>query len=300
MKVDFIKITDNTLEPQLFLKAVQKATARGYSVSGHIPAELTLDQVSKAGQKTVEHLSYLLRATTPHEAEISKGRAEGTLSGANAAELQSNTFDEAVTLKNFQQLAKQGTAVVPTLLISYNIAYLDENDFANDTILDYLGPQLKESYQWRIQRMAGENEATKQARKQAFETVSNLIPLVKKSGMKIIAGTDAGYLNTYDFPGLAIHLELQKLVEYGLTPQEALIASVINGPGYFNFREFGSVQQGKAANLIVLSKNPLEDISATLSIEGVVKDGKIYTRSDLDSMLAEIKSWVSAKEERLP
>jgi imidazolonepropionase-like amidohydrolase len=115
--------------------------------------------------------------------------------------------------------------------------------------------------------------------------------------MKIIAGTDAGYLNTYDYPGLAIHLELQKLVEYGLTPREALIASIVNGPGYFGLeKEFGAVKVGKSANLILLNSNPLESIESTLDIEGVIKDGVFYSRSTLDQMLAEIKKWVAKKE----
>lgn len=298
LNIDFVKITDNTLKPELFLLAVEKATARGYSVSGHIPAELTLDQVSKAGQKTVEHLSYMMRATTPLEAEISNGRASGELSGSEAATLQADTYSDSIAFANFQQLAKQGTGIVPTILISYNIAYLDENDFANDTILNYLGPKLKESYQWRIERMAGESAETTQARKDNFKKLSALLPMIQKSGMKIMAGTDAGYLNTYDFPGLAIHLELQKFVEFGLTPQQALVASVINGPDYFGITDFGAVEAGKKANLILLNQNPLEDISATLSIENVIKDGEVYTREKLDSMLNQIKVWVKEKESK--
>ncbi len=297
LNVDFIKITDNTLKPELFLEAVKQATARGWSVSGHIPAALTIDQASKAGQKTVEHLGYLMRMTTPLEAEISRARGNGTLSAMDAVKLQTESKDDSVTLSKFKQLADQGTGVVPTLLISSNIAYLDENNFSEDTILNYLGPKLKESYQWRIDRMANETPEDKQNRKDNFEATANLIPLVKKSGMKIYAGTDAGYLNTYDFPGLAIHLELQKLVKYGLSPREALEASIINGPEYFGLeQDFGSVDIGKKANLIVLNKNPLEDIEATLTIQDVVKDGQLLDRDKLDQMLAEIKSWVAAKE----
>lgn len=297
LKVDFVKITDNTLKPELFLEAIEKATARGWSVSGHIPAALTLDQASKAGQKTVEHLGYMLRASTPKESEISAGRAAGKLTIQEANALQAETLDDSVAMANFRQLAAQGTGVVPTLLISYNIAYLHKNEFENDTILKYLGPKLKESYQWRIQRMATDTPEDRQNRKDGFEAAARLLPMIQKSGMKIIAGTDAGYLNTYDYPGLAIHLELQKMVEYGLTPREALMASVINGPGYFGMEEdFGSVKVGKSANLLLLNSNPLKSIESTLDIDGVIKDGSYYSRSDLDQMLAEIKKWVAEKE----
>jgi imidazolonepropionase-like amidohydrolase len=297
LKVDFVKITDNTMKPELFLEAIEKATARGWSVSGHIPPALTLDQASKAGQKTVEHLGYMLRASTSKESEISAGRASGKLTAQEANAFQAKTLDDSVGMANFRQLAAQGTGVVPTLLISYNIAYLDENEFEKDTILNYLGPKLKESYQWRIQRMASDTPEDTQNRKDGYEATARLLPIIQKSGMKIIAGTDAGYLNTYDYPGLAIHLELQKFVEYGLTPREALIASVINGPGYFGMeKEYGSVKVGKSANLLLLNSNPLESIQSTLDIEGVIKDGIYYSRSTLDQMLAEIKKWVAEKE----
>lgn len=297
LNVDFIKITDNTLKPELFLEAVKQATARGWSVSGHIPSALTIDQVSKAGQKTVEHLGYLMRMTTPFEEEISIARGNGTMSAADAAKLQSESKDDSVTLSKFKQLAAQGTGVVPTLLISSNIAYLEENNFGEDTIMNYLGPKLKESYQWRIDRMVNDTPEDKKNRKANFENTANLIPLVKKSGMKIYAGTDAGYLNTYDFPGLAIHLELQQLVKYGLSPREALEASIINGPEYFGLEDkFGSISKGKKANLLILNQNPLENIEATLTIQGVVKDGHVLNRKKLDQILAEIKAWVAEKE----
>jgi len=299
LNVDFIKITDNTLKPELFLEAVKQATERGWSVSGHIPTALTIDQVSKAGQKTVEHLGYLMRMTSSFEEEISIARGNGTMSATDAAKLQIESRDDSLTLVKFKQLAAQGTGVVPTLLISSNIAYLDENNFGEDSIMHYLGPKLKESYLWRIDRMANDTPEDKQNRKANFENTANLIPLVKKSGMKIYAGTDAGYLNTYDFPGLAIHLELQQLVKYGLTPREALEASIINGPEYFGLEDdFGAVTNGKKANLLLLNKNPLEDIKATLTIQDVIKDGQLLDREKLDQMLAEIKNWVAAKEKR--
>ncbi|WP_296704907.1 amidohydrolase family protein [Algoriphagus sp.] len=297
LKVDFIKITDNTLKPELFLEAVKQATERGWSVSGHIPTALTIDQVSKAGQKTVEHLGYLMRMTTPFEEEISIARGNDTMNATDAAKLQSESRDDSVALTKFKQLAAQGTGVVPTLLISSNIAYLEEKYFQGDTILNYLGPKLKESYQWRIQRMANDTPEDKQNRKDSFEAIANLIPLVKESGMKIYAGTDAGYLNTYDYPGLAIHLELQLLVKYGLTPREALEASIINGPEYFGLeKDFGSVQKGKKANLLILNQNPLENIEATLDIQDVLKDGQLLDRIKLNQILAEIKAWVAKKE----
>ncbi|HSF52904.1 MAG TPA: amidohydrolase family protein, partial [Algoriphagus sp.] len=145
-----------------------------------------------------------------------------------------------------------------------------------------------------------EDSASRKNRKLQFEASARLLPLVQKSGMKIMAGTDAGYLNTYDYPGFAIHRELALMVKYGLTPLEALQASMINGPAYFGMEnQYGSIESGKKASMVLLNKNPLENIENTLSIESVIVEGKYFSRSELDQMLSEIKAWVKEKEAKL-
>lgn len=297
LNVDFVKITDNALSAPLFLSATQKAKARGWSVSGHVHQGITLDEISKAGLTTIEHQGYLLRAATSEENRIRDEKLSNKLLPNEANQLQFNTLNDSVAEAKFRQFAAQGTGIVPTLLISYNIAYLDSLDFSTDTIQDYLGPKLKESYQWRIDRYAQEDSSSRKNRKMQFEASARLLPLVQKSGMKIMAGTDAGYLNTFDYPGLAIHRELVLMVKYGLSPLEALQASMINGPAYFGLeKEYGAVEAGKKASLVLLNKNPLENIENTLSLESVIVEGRYFSRKDLDRMLAEIKAWVKTKE----
>ncbi|RIW14653.1 amidohydrolase [Algoriphagus lacus] len=299
LKVDFVKITDNALSPELFLSATRKAKSRGWSVSGHVHPGITLDEISLAGLTTIEHQGYLLRAATAEEMRIRDEKISNKLSPEEANELQFSTLSDSVAESNFRKFAAQGTGVVPTLLISYNIAYLDSLNFSGDTILSYLGPKLKESYQWRIERYAKEDSTSRKNRKLQFEAAARLLPLVQKSGMKIIAGTDAGYLNTYDYPGLAIHRELALMVKYGLSPLQALQASILNGPSYFGLeKEYGSVEAGKRASLVILNSNPLEKIENTLSIESVIAEGKYYSREELDRMLSEIKAWVKTKESK--
>ncbi len=59
--IDLVKITDNTLSGQLFLKSVKESKKRGFKVSGHIPLDLTISEVVEAGFSSIEHASYLLR-----------------------------------------------------------------------------------------------------------------------------------------------------------------------------------------------------------------------------------------------
>lgn len=297
LEVDFIKITDNALSPNLYLKAIEIAIEKGYPVSAHIPVEVTLTQLARSGLTTIEHLSYALRGVSPNEMLIaSKERLKEISSNeANLARIKS--IDTATALQNFKDLAQSGTGIVPTLYMSKTIAYLDQNNHEGDTFLQYLGPQLKASYKWRIDRAAQDDSLAIEDRHYRFKKTAALIPLLKKAGVNIMAGTDAGYLNAFNYPGLSLHEELKILVEYGLTPTEALKASVVNGPAYFGLSEdYGSVDKGKIADLVILRANPFENINHTQRIQAVIRKGRFFDRNQLDSLLLRVKKRVEEKE----
>jgi len=297
LQVDFIKITDNTLPPALFLESIREARKRGWKVSGHVPSSITLQEISAAGLSTIEHLGYVLRAATPEEDSIARMRGENRMTGAEAAARTLQTRDTAVALKNFKKLAAQGTGVVPTMNGSHITAYLDQDDHVHDDYLKYLGPELKNTYGWRVQRAQKDDAAAIESRHLNFEASATLLPLLERAGVTLYAGTDAGFLNSYNYPGLGLHQELAMMVHYGLSPRSALRASMINGPAFFGVQQdYGSVSKGKVADLLILDADPLKDITATQRIHAVIKKGRYSDRKALDVTLAELAKWVKEKE----
>jgi hypothetical protein len=293
LKVDFIKITDNTLAPDLFLKSIIAARKRGWKVTGHVPATMNVDVFSKNGLSAIEHIGYLQRAASKNEDSITKLRAVNKISGREANELYLNSFDSTVAIAKFKQLAKNGTAVVPTINGSYITTYLDKTSHTNDDYLRYLGPALKRTYNWRIERASKDNIDAIAFRHKNFEAAANLLPLLYKSGVVILAGTDAGFLNSFNYPGLGMHDELAIMVKYGLTPQQALICSIINGPAFFNQSKlYGAVAKQKNADLLILNANPLLDINNTKKIDAVINKGKYLNRKYLDNLLADTEQKV--------
>jgi hypothetical protein len=293
LKVDFVKITDNTLAPDLFLKSIIAARKRGWKVTGHVPATMNVDVFSKNGLSAIEHIGYLQRAASKNEDSITKLRAVNKISGREANELYLNSFDSTVAIAKFKQLAKNGTAVVPTINGSYITTYLDKTSHDNDDYLKYLGPALKRTYNWRVERASKDNIDAISFRHKNFEAGAKLLPLLYKSGITILAGTDAGYLNSFNYPGLGMHDELAIMVKYGLTPQQALICSVINGPAFFNQSKlYGAVAKQKNADLLILNANPLIDINNTEKIEAVINKGKYLNRKYLDKLLADTEQKV--------
>jgi len=295
-QVDFVKITENTLKPEIYLEALRQAKARGLKTSGHIPAQLPLAQMFEAGLGTVEHLPYLLRAATPREAELTAQVAAGKLSGRQAMVETLQSYDEATARASFRQMAKLGTAVVPTLSVIRITAYLDQDDHSQDDYLKYIGPGLKQTYGWRVKRASLDEPDAIAFRHASYEKAASLLPLLLQEGVTVIAGTDAGFLNSYDYPGPALHDEIALYVKYGMSPQQALQSAVINGPRFLGkLDRYGDLAAGKVADMLVLDANPLADIGATRQIRGVVSKGVWLDRQRLDGMLADTAAWVAGQ-----
>lgn len=204
-RVDFVKITENTMTPPTFLEALRQAKVPNMRTSAHLPVQLTLDEVIGVGLGTLEHQSYLLRATTPREKELTAQVAQGKMSGREAMKLSLESYDDDTARAAFRRMAAAGTAVVPTLYGSYVTSYLDQNDHRNDPYLQCIGKGLRATYEWRVQRAAQDGPAAIALRHASFEKAAALLPILAQEGVDIIAGTDAGFLNSFDYPGTALH-----------------------------------------------------------------------------------------------
>lgn len=113
-----------------------------------------------------------------------------------------------------------------------------------------------------------------------MEAVLANVGMLHDRGVVIALGTDTA--NPYVFPGYSVHRELELLVRAGLTPMEALEAATRRASEVLGAEDdFGTVEVGKRADLLILGANPLEDIHNTRSLEVVVSEGRIVDRDAL-------------------
>ncbi len=111
-----------------------------------------------------------------------------------------------------------------------------------------------------------------------------MVPALNDSGGLLMSGTDASLAVVV--PGFSLHNELETMADVGLSPYDVLRTSTYNPALYHGeLQEFGTVETGKRADLVLLEGNPLEDIANTQEIAGVMVRGRYYTRADLDLML---------------
>lgn len=294
-KVDFVKITDNTLKPELFLYALRKAKALGIRTSGHIPMALTVDQAVDAGISSIEHLDYAYNAGAKDEAAIAADFAAGRIDRAEANRRLDAGFDRETAMAAYRRFAAKGVSVTPTLNGSRILAYLDRDDHSKDAGLAYIGPKLRKTYDWRIERAAKADAAAIAARHKQIEDIGAILPMLAEAGVPIMAGTDAGFLNSFNYPGFGLHDEIELFARKGLTPAQALASATRAGPAWFGWLDrYGAIKPGMAADLVLLTKNPLEDIAATRAIDAVVMRGAMHDRAALDKMLADTRAKVAA------
>jgi imidazolonepropionase-like amidohydrolase len=99
------------------------------------------------------------------------------------------------------------------------------------------------------------------------------------AGANVVLGADTG-VEDHLF-GLAEHLELQAMVDAGMTPAQALIAATSRAAEYLRLDDRGSLVPGKRADLLVLDASPLDDVVNTRRISRTFIGGVEIDRAAL-------------------
>lgn len=268
-RVDFLKIYNN-LSPEQYAAVVAVARRRGVPFAGHVPFQLTVEQVSAAGQSSIEHAGVQLVADCiPHgrraiPAEINAWVARGYRGRFEERSRWWAQREIGGCRALYQRMAARRTWVTPTL--TNELAggrWTPEQDIAA------LPAEQMRACRSNLEGIAAASPALRS------DWESQLLALVgelHRAGVPLLAGTDTpnGCLS----PGRSLHRELQMLVEAGLTPWEALAAATRNPARYLGRADEGAIARGKAANLVLLDADPLANIANTVRINRVMLRGR--------------------------
>ena len=282
LKTDFVKIYDSRITREAYLETVEQATSRGLVTSGHIPFTVELKETIEAGIGAIEHLYYILKGCSSKEQEITKAIVNKEYGFWQSMDQLISSYDDEVAQRTFQNLKDNDVYVVPTLHIGDILSYLDQVDHRDNAYLKMIPKEIVKTYEGRIKGALNASDKSKENRMALNSKFIELTKSLNKAKVKLLAGSDCGAFNSYVYPGISLHKELQEMVEAGLTPREALKTSSLNGSDFLNKnRNYGTIEKGKIADIVILNASPLEDISQTRNIYRVIKNHQIINPKDI-------------------
>ena len=277
LNVDFVKLYDSRISGELYLKTIQEATKRGLITSGHMPFSVTLNETLDVGIDGIEHLYYVLKGCSSNEKEITEAIKTGEYGFWSSMRKLIETYQDSTAQKTFESLNNKNTFVVPTLHIGNVLSYLDEDNHENDTYLKLMPSGIVKTYEGRIRSSLNSSEEVRQNRKELNTFFKNLAKSLSDADVKLLAGSDSGAFNSYTYPGISLHKELEVMVNTGISNLKALQNSAYNGALFLKKEsDYGSIEIGKISDLVMLNSNPLEDITNTRDINYVIKGNEVF------------------------
>ena len=290
---DFIKVYEN-LSREAYFAIMDEARRRGIPVDGHVPFRITPAEAAAAGQRTAEHPEALAAGcSTAAEAERKRfaivladydglSGSEKFLAMFRHVRALYDSRDPAACASAVEAYRRNGVAVTVDLVAYHHVVYADQ--VLSDPARMRLVPQdIRRNW---------EDQFASETTRDFQSIVRPIVPLelenvrlLNDAGVLLLAATDVGV--PLQVPGISLHVELERLVEAGLSPLEALQTATLNPAHVLEMTgSLGSIEPGKLADLVLLDANPLEDIRNTQKIRAVVGDGRLYRRADLDQLLA--------------
>jgi imidazolonepropionase-like amidohydrolase len=266
--VDIIKVYGG-LEPMLVKAAIDEAHKRGVPVIGHLQnttwteaAEMGIDFITHAGNWNGY---YLDEAGQKKYTPTMKGRLDW---------IEWIDFEGEKVQQMLDALHTNGVSVDPTLIVFHTKFWAQDSIYRHHEKLTEVHPTILDM--WNTFSFVSDwTEADFIRAQSLWPKLASLTKAMFDRGIMLTAGSD--FPNPWIMPGLALHQEMELMEAAGIPSNEVIKIATLNGAKALGIdRTHGSLEVGKVADILILNKNPLEYISNTKSIAGVMVQGKLF------------------------
>jgi imidazolonepropionase-like amidohydrolase len=249
--VDYVKLYVG-LTPKLAQAAIREAHSNGTKVIGHLYLTSWTDAANLGvgdNKTAVNHIDFLTHGVPVSPSLLSKENRQKFLEAGD------HPFNHFLWLDLVDLNGPE---------INEMIKAVASNSIPVDPTLNIYEAMIKGEPQYQY----------------LWPKVLQLTKMMYDNGVPILSGTD---IPNFDLvPGASLHHELELLVEAGIPPLEVIKIATRNGAQALDIEEdVGTIEPGKQADMIVLSENPLDDISNTKKIETVINNGQLIDRVEL-------------------
>ncbi|MBI4138464.1 MAG: amidohydrolase family protein [Candidatus Wildermuthbacteria bacterium] len=269
---DFIKVY-HTLKPEVHAAILREAHAQGLKVTGHIPESVGIKKAVEMGQDGFEHMSDVSAHIMGRLIAVD-ARLKNYPEYRRFIDVK---IDRAKVKELGLSLKKRRVFLCPTLVVDKKLSQLADYSKLRHSKEAALLPDHYRNVEWSpnhsqsLAYIKGLPPLYFKNSGVVSERVRRILPFLWKHSI-ILAGSDTP--NPFVIPGVSLFEELELLVDSGLQPHQALEAATYNAALFLDaLSDLGTIQEGKIANLALLGKNPLKNISHIRSIEGVILNG---------------------------
>jgi imidazolonepropionase-like amidohydrolase len=265
--VDYIKIY-STLNPAEAKAAIDYAHEKTVKVIGHLQrtnwteaAEIGIDFLTHASSWSPDYLS-------DEFASEYKPTILGRLDWIEHVDLNGKSIIEMI-----ESLKANKVIIDPTLIALHSKFWGDDSTYRNSYYHKFVDASILEIWKQGtyVDNWLPENF---QRAKNLWSKVEQYIKLLHDSGIIFTTGTD--FPNPWIVPGISLHQEMKLLTECGIDELDVIKIATYNGALALGCNyKIGSIEKNKIADLVILTKNPLENIENISTILSVYKSGKL-------------------------
>ena len=284
---DEIKITF-MVKRDVYDAIIKTAKEENIKVTGHVGPLVKLP-AALAVKQQIEHMDEFIDMLLP-DTSYNHGQSVSDMNiWRKKAWNTVPALDESKIPGLVNAVKQAGIYVTPTnyFFFSSFADSIPKEEYMKRVDYAYIPSKIK-AERWDIREHYWKNPPPLTSRKKYIETRKKITRELCKAGVKLMAGSDSP--EWFLVQGFSIHDELETFVSCGLSPYSALETATRNPAEYLGIlKQKATIEVGKDADLILLDKNPLANISNTRSIFAVMIGKKWYPKEELVKLLEEAR-----------